>query len=67
MVLMQPDLPEFLVFLPAPEIRYCSAPISLAPVSIWYDSQNDRAQIYGYEETKKAMGFCSVKMHREDI
>ena len=57
LVLMQIDLPELLVFIRAPKIRYRSASISHASVSMWSGLQNGCTQTSGHEETNKAVGF----------
>lgn len=66
-VLMQLDLPEFLIFIRASEIRNRSASISLVPVNIRYDLQNGCTQTCRYEETDKTVGFCLVNIHHKDI
>ena len=57
-LLTQIDLPELLVSIRAPKIRYRSVSVSLAPISIWSDLQNGCTQTSGHEETKKAVGIC---------
>ena len=66
-VLTQIDLPELLVLIRAPKIRYRSVSVSLAPIRMWSDLQNGCTQTSGHEETKKAVGFRLVDTHHEDV
>lgn len=64
---MQIDLPELLVLIRAPKIRYRSASVSVASISIWPNLQNGCTETSRHEENNKAVGFCLVDTHREDV